>query len=68
MLLYESFAKLKRSCAPGPELKKWAEEAGYVNVTEEVLPVPIGLWPQDKRLVKHSLRVFLFSHLRSILS
>jgi hypothetical protein len=50
-LLYDALDKIGRSYAPGPELKQWAEEAGYVNVTEEVLPVPIGLWPKEKRLV-----------------
>jgi hypothetical protein len=50
-LLYEALDIIKRSYKPGPSLKKWAEEAGYENVTEEILPVPMGLWPKDKKLV-----------------
>jgi len=42
---------MHREYAPGPELKKWAEEAGYINVREEIIPLPIGIWPRDKRLV-----------------
>jgi hypothetical protein len=50
-LLYDAFDIIKRTYKPGPSLRKWAEDAGYVNVTEQVLPVPIGLWPKDKKLV-----------------
>jgi hypothetical protein len=50
-LLYNALNKIGRTYAPGPNLKKWAEEAGYINVTTQVLPVPIGLWPKEKRLV-----------------
>ena len=50
-LLYEALDIIKRSYKPGPSLKKWAEEAGYVNITEDILPVPMGLWPKDKKLV-----------------
>jgi hypothetical protein len=48
----DAIEKMNREYAPGPELKKWAEEAGYVNVTEKILPLPIGLWPKDKKLVR----------------
>ena len=54
-LLYEALDIIKRSYKPGPSLKKWAEEAGYVNITEEILPVPMGLWPKDKKLVSNPL-------------
>jgi hypothetical protein len=33
----------------GPHLKGWLEEAGFVNVTERKILVPIGGWPQDKK-------------------
>ena len=42
---------MKRSYTPGPELKVWAKQAGYVNITEKVVPVPIGTWPKDKSQV-----------------
>jgi hypothetical protein len=50
-ILFDALDIIKRSYKPGPSLKKWAEEAGYVNITEEILPVPVGLWPKDKKLV-----------------
>jgi hypothetical protein len=30
-------------------LKGWLEDAGFVNVTEKIFHVPVGIWPQDKR-------------------
>ena len=51
-LLYEALDKIGRSYKPGPNLKKWAEDAGYINVTEHVYPVPFGRWPKDKKLVR----------------
>jgi hypothetical protein len=59
---------MHRSYAPGPELKKWAEEAGYVNLTEDIIPLPIGLWPRDKRLVRAAFTLSLPSSLLFILS
>ena len=50
-LCYEALNIVGASYAPGPELKKWAKEAGYINVTEKVTPLPIGMWPKDKLLV-----------------
>jgi hypothetical protein len=44
-------ASMNREFAPGPGLKKWAEDAGYVNVTEIIIPLPIGTWPMDKKMV-----------------
>ncbi|KFY83898.1 hypothetical protein V500_09805 [Pseudogymnoascus sp. VKM F-4518 (FW-2643)] len=49
-LVEDAIAKMHREYAPGPNLKKWAEEAGYVNVTERIIPLPIGVWPKDKEL------------------
>ena len=46
---------MRREYSPGPGLKKWAEEAGYVNVTEKIVPLAIGMWPKDKKLVWHFL-------------
>ena len=34
---------------PGPKLKGWVEGAGFVNVQQKVVTVPIGLWPKDKK-------------------
>jgi hypothetical protein len=30
-------------------LKGWMEEAGFVNITENILRCAIGKWPKDKR-------------------
>jgi len=51
-LLFSALDKIGRPCNPGPNLKKWVEDAGYKNVTERVYPVPIGRWPKDKKLVR----------------
>jgi hypothetical protein len=32
-----------------PYLKKWMEEAGFINVTEKVIRVAIGKWPKDPK-------------------
>jgi hypothetical protein len=40
-----------REGCPGPKLKGLIKEAGFENVTEEIFPLPIGMWPKDKKLV-----------------
>ncbi|RDW74914.1 hypothetical protein BP6252_06056 [Coleophoma cylindrospora] len=39
-----------REPEPGPKLKGWVEDAGFINVFHQVLPIPVGPWPKDKRL------------------
>ena len=51
-LMVGAIETMHREYAPGPKLKKWAEEAGYVNVTETIIPLPIGMWPKNKKLVR----------------
>ena len=36
---------------PGPKLKKWAEDAGFVNIKEHTFKVPFGPWPKDPKMV-----------------
>ncbi|MCJ1306948.1 hypothetical protein MMC25_000592 [Agyrium rufum] len=36
--------------SPGPHLKKWVEDAGFVDVQHSLHPIPIGTWPADKHL------------------
>jgi hypothetical protein len=36
---------------PGPLLAGLLRDAGFVQVKEEVYPLPIGTWPKDKDLV-----------------
>ncbi|KAI9834988.1 MAG: hypothetical protein M1819_002711 [Sarea resinae] len=32
------------------KLKRWYEEAGFVDVQERIIKVPLGSWPKDERL------------------
>ncbi|KAN0116888.1 S-adenosyl-L-methionine-dependent methyltransferase [Hyaloscypha variabilis] len=47
-LLFKASDIMHRDWKPGAHLKKWVEEAGFENVEEQVLVVPIGTWPKDK--------------------
>ena len=46
---------LGQDARPGPKLKKWAEDAGFVNIKQYMFKVPYGPWPKDKRLVSSTL-------------
>ena len=35
---------------PSSVVKRWMEEAGFVDVTVVDLKLPLGQWPRDKRL------------------
>ncbi|KAK7706430.1 hypothetical protein SLS57_009664 [Botryosphaeria dothidea] len=48
--LIEGIKSLGMDPEPGPKLKGWVEDAGFVNVTHKLLPIPTGTWPKDKRL------------------
>ena len=51
-----------REPEPGPKLEQWVKDAGFVNVNHQLLPIPVGLWPKDRRMVcniaRPSLRLF----------
>ncbi|KAF2741837.1 S-adenosyl-L-methionine-dependent methyltransferase [Sporormia fimetaria CBS 119925] len=49
-LMAESVRKYGIEPDPGPKLKQWVEDAGFVNVSAHVFPIPMGTWPKDKRL------------------
>jgi hypothetical protein len=53
--LSDTFRNLGREPSPGPNLKTWVEDAGFVNITHRRLKTPIGLWPRDPRLVRLGL-------------
>jgi hypothetical protein len=36
---------------PGHQLEKWIRDAGFINVSATLLPVPLGPWPKDRALV-----------------
>lgn len=42
--------KIGQTACPGPHLANWAREAGFVNVTERKMKVPIGPWAKDPKL------------------
>lgn len=50
-LVMESSQRLGREPCPGPKLKQWVEDSGFINVTERCYPLPIGVWAKDKKLV-----------------
>lgn len=49
--LVDGCERMGKTACPGPHLKTWVEEAGFVNVHQEIFPLPLGTWPKDKRLV-----------------
>jgi hypothetical protein len=36
---------------PASNLQRWMREAGFVNLSHTNLPLPLGPWPKDKKLV-----------------
>jgi hypothetical protein len=38
---------INRDCSPGVKVRQWAEDAGFTNVQEQIIKVPIGPWPKD---------------------
>jgi hypothetical protein len=40
---------------PGPKLEKWVRNAGFQNVNHQCLPIPVGIWPKDSRMVRYQL-------------
>ncbi|KAI9783245.1 MAG: hypothetical protein M1839_004085 [Geoglossum umbratile] len=45
----DAFRSWGRDPSPGPSLQSWIEGAGFVNITQHCLKVPIGLWPREPR-------------------
>ncbi|KAB2575729.1 Methyltransferase type 11 [Lasiodiplodia theobromae] len=48
--LIEGIKSLGMDPEPGPSLERWVEDAGFVNVTHKLLPIPTGTWPKDKTM------------------
>lgn len=46
----EAAARFGTPCDSPRRLKGWMERAGFVDVEEHVLKIPVGIWPRDKRL------------------
>lgn len=51
MKIGEGLEKFGVDPSPGSKLKRWVQDAGFINVEEKPLPIPTGTWPKDKRLV-----------------
>lgn len=59
-LLQTACDKIGRKLGVGPQLKEWVEEAGFTNVGHRIIPLPLGMWPKDKKLVKLPSSLYLF--------
>lgn len=57
-LVCQAATSIGQNGYPGPKLKKWAEDAGFVNIKEHVFKVPHGTWPKDPRLVSLNSKLF----------
>lgn len=42
---------------PGPKLEGWMKNSGFINIHQQVLPIPVGVWPKDRKLVFISYRL-----------
>ncbi|RDW81933.1 hypothetical protein BP6252_03045 [Coleophoma cylindrospora] len=49
-LLRGACDKIERRLDPGPHLEGWVRDAGFENITHKVIPLPLGLWPKDKKM------------------
>lgn len=46
---------------PGPLLAGLLHDAGFISVKEQVYRLPIGTWPEDKKLVRVLYFCYTFS-------
>ncbi|TDZ46007.1 hypothetical protein CTRI78_v009108 [Colletotrichum trifolii] len=44
------FREIDCKGAPGPKLENWVEEAEFQNVYHDDFKIPLGPWPQERRL------------------
>jgi SAM-dependent methyltransferase len=51
-LTFDAAQRTGRLLNPGPRLEQWAREAGFVNLEVIRQPIPIGLWPKNKKMVR----------------
>ena len=49
--LLDASRKIGRDPRPGPKLEGWMKDAGFENVTHQMFPLPIGIWPKDPAMV-----------------
>lgn len=46
-----AFEKVGYVSSPGPHLEQWFCDVGFEDIHVEKYPVPLGVWPKDKKLV-----------------
>ena len=49
--IVQGLKKVGMEPEPGPKLVGWMKDAGFTNIQEKILPIPVGVWPKDRRLV-----------------
>lgn len=52
---FEAADKFGTPCTTAAKLKTWMREAGFVDIEEHILKLPVGPWPKDKRLKRVGL-------------
>lgn len=50
-IIVDGLKKMGVEPEPGPKLEKWVKDAGFINVHQEVLPIPVGVWPKSTKMV-----------------
>lgn len=48
--LIEGIKSIGMEPEPGPKLQGWVQDAGFTKIKHQLLPIPTGTWPKDKRL------------------
>ncbi|KAL1645819.1 hypothetical protein SLS58_003703 [Diplodia intermedia] len=46
-LLVDGCARIGRTVSPGPRLKAWMQDAGFVRVEARLCKLPVGAWARD---------------------
>ncbi|KKA18017.1 UMTA methyltransferase family protein [Rasamsonia emersonii CBS 393.64] len=47
-----AFEKVGYVSSPGPHLEQWFCDVGFEDIHVEKYPVPLGVWPKDKKLAE----------------
>jgi len=50
LLTWEATEKIGLEGKPGPQLKNWFKDAGFVNIEERIVKIPVGPWPKNQNL------------------
>jgi hypothetical protein len=47
----EALEKMNIDHQPGAKMKGWCDDVGFESVKEEIISIPLGVWPKDKKYV-----------------